>query len=752
MFYPKQLLLLFFTLNLFQYSLAQNFADKDYYIVDSLEVDKISENDKLLIDSCLVLFHNAKHDTDKINAITIIVEESWDDSVWPKYNMWLYHFLKKSLTKQNTKLAKQNLLKSLAGTINNIGFFYNNQGDIKNALKYYEESLKIEKEIGNKEGIAQSLNNIAIIYKNQGDIETAINLLHQSLKIQEEIGNQEGIAQGLNNLGGIYNSQGEKEKALEYFHKSLKLEEKGGNKQGIAIGLNNLGYIYNSQIEEFLKKKSDPKLIDRLAEKAIDYYLKSQTIYFSLGNKKGIAGSYINIGIVYNNQSKNLTSSTTIKDKKEKALEYYKKSLKIFKLIEDKEGSTYALNCIASVLMDLNRTAEAVKYAEQSLVIAEKIGFPANISATANLLSNLYEKQNKGMKALAMHRLFINMRDSINNDKNLKATIKQQAKYDYEKDKAIDDAEHDNLIAIEQKEKEKQKIISYATAVGLILVIVFLLFVFNRLKITRKQKLVIEEQTKEIVDSITYAKRIQEAILPTHQFVKECLPESFIYYKPKDIVAGDFYWVDKKGGNILFAAADCTGHGVPGAMVSVVCHNAMDRAIREYNLTVPGQILDKTREIVVDQLNKEISIDDSLMESIRDGMDIALCVLNTKTNELNYAGAYNPLWILRKGADKIEEIKANRQSIGKVDKPLPYTTHQISLNKGDTIYLFSDGYADQFGGEKGKKMMYKPFKNLLLSLKNEPMENQLQTLSAHFESWKGDLEQIDDVCIIGVRI
>ena len=256
-----------------------------------------------------------------------------------------------------------------------------------------------------------------------------------------------------------------------------------------------------------------------------------------------------------------------------------------------------------------------------------------------------------------------------------------------------------------------------------------------------KQKEIVEEAHKEITDSIAYAKRIQSAILPPQKWVKEYLKESFILYKPKDVVAGDFYWMEHKDGKVLFAAADCTGHGVPGAMVSVVCNNGLNRSVREYGLTDPGEILDKTREIVIQEFEKS-------EDEVKDGMDIALCSLEGTT--LQYAGAHNPLWIVRNG--EVLETKANKQPIGKFDNPLPYTTHTFDLQKRDSVYIFSDGYADQFGGEKGKKFKSKAFRELLLSIQDNKMEEQRLIIDKAFEDWKGTLEQIDDVCVIGLKI
>jgi serine phosphatase RsbU (regulator of sigma subunit) len=327
----------------------------------------------------------------------------------------------------------------------------------------------------------------------------------------------------------------------------------------------------------------------------------------------------------------------------------------------------------------------------------------------------------------------------------------------------MDDAKvRDALLKAEQAESKKskmevlhQKQQGYFLYGGLALALLFGAFIFNRFQATSKQKRVIEaqkekvddafeeleEKNREIMDSINYAKRIQNAILPSAKSVEDLLKESFILYKPKDIVAGDFYWVEHKDDKVLFAAADCTGHGVPGAIVSVVCNNALNRSVREHGHTVPGEILDKTREIVIQQFEKSEN-------EVQDGMDIALCSLSG--NKLHYAGAHNPLWIIRSG--QLIEIAPNKQPIGKFDNQRPYTTHEFEVEKGDSIYLFSDGFVDQFGGEKNKKFKPSAFRTLLLSIQGKTMQEQHLLLDAAFENWRRNADQVDDVCVIGVRI
>jgi len=260
------------------------------------------------------------------------------------------------------------------------------------------------------------------------------------------------------------------------------------------------------------------------------------------------------------------------------------------------------------------------------------------------------------------------------------------------------------------------------------------------------QKKIVEEKQQEITDSITYAKRIQHAILPSDELIKEHLTDSFVLYIPKDIVAGDFYWLEKLSQDeVMFAVADCTGHGVPGAMVSVVCNNAMNRSVREFEITEPGQVLDKTKELILEQFEKN-----SGEEVIKDGMDIALCKLNTVKNHIQFSGANNPFLIVRNG--EFIELKGDKQPVGEFEPSQSFTTHELELEKGDMCFMYSDGFADQFGGEKGKKFKSSSLKKLLAVIADKSSDEQQKELFKVFNSWKGDYEQLDDVCIIGFRI
>jgi serine phosphatase RsbU (regulator of sigma subunit) len=436
--------------------------------------------------------------------------------------------------------------------------------------------------------------------------------------------------------------------------------------------------------------------------------------------------------------------------KSPKGLSYHQRSLKLREDIGDKKGQAFGLVNVSESHFLNGNINEALDYAKRGYELANKMGFPDNIQKSSYILSKIYKSQSKYPLALEFYEQSVLMKDSIKNEESNRASYKLQTKYEFEKQQAVKDAEHNKQMEIIAERGKKQKVITYSIALGSLLLLIFFVFIYNRLQITKRQKSIIEEQKqlveekqKEILDSINYAKRIQAAILPSDRVIKQFLPESFVFYKPKDIVAGDFYWLEHKHDKVLFAAADCTGHGVPGAMVSVVCNNALNRSVREFGLTEPSKILDKTKEIVIQEFEKSDA-------DVKDGMDIALCAL--QENTLYYSGANNPLWIIREGSGIIEEVKSTKQPVGKVDNTKPFENHTVELKKGDSIYIFTDGYQDQFGGEKGKKFKAAKLKELLLNNREKSMEEQLVTLNQTFDKWKGSLEQVDDVCVIGVRI
>ncbi|MDF1672903.1 MAG: tetratricopeptide repeat protein [Vicingaceae bacterium] len=721
--------------------------------------DVLAQNKKSN-DSLNLIINNIKsHDTLKIIARAAYGELN---QIY-RYGYWdsISNTCDKVLKKNPSKKIKLTLLKKQASAISNLGVISSHKGDLEKTLTYFEKGLDIYTKMEDLLGVAEQLTNIGTIKNKLGQAANALEYLNKAYAIHESLNNKRGVAYTLSRIGSTYSNQNENDQALKKYEESLTIFRQIKDEEGIGDCLANMANIYKN----YGDLNIDENEVKTRAKKALEYYFESLSIYEKLDRKHTIAIILNNIGSVYNtlgDPTCNLTREECIKKGIEVSIIYAEQSLKLREELGDINGSLNTTINLGIAYFKLKNYVKAESYAKKGLKTAQHYKLPIEIRNASALMTNIFERKGDYMNALKMYKLQILMGDSINNENNQKATAKQEARFEYEKQKAVDDAEHDKEIAIEQEAKEKQTILTYATAGGLGLVGIFLLVVFNRLKVTRKQKNIIEEQktevekqktvvelahteleekNKEITDSIQYAKRIQNAILPPNKVVKEYLQESFIYYKPKDIVAGDFYWLEHSEGKVLFAAADCTGHGVPGAMVSVVCNNGLNRSVREYGLTDPGKILDKTREIVVEEFEKS-------EDEVKDGMDIALCSL--EGNTLKYAGAHNPLWVIRDG--ELLETKANKQPIGQFDNPEPYTTHTLELEKGDSLYIFSDGYADQFGGEKGKKLKTANFKQLLLSIHKESMDKQKQLIDEAFEKWKGNLEQLDDVCVIGVKI
>jgi serine phosphatase RsbU (regulator of sigma subunit) len=259
------------------------------------------------------------------------------------------------------------------------------------------------------------------------------------------------------------------------------------------------------------------------------------------------------------------------------------------------------------------------------------------------------------------------------------------------------------------------------------------------------QKVELEIRDKNITDSLVYAQRIQEALLPSEEYFRSHFTDSFIFFKPKDIVSGDFFWIGEKGDKVFVVAADCTGHGVPGALMSMIGLEIIEKTINEDNIEVPSQILD----VLNKELEKTFSREKNIGTIIRDGMDIGLCVIDKEKKKLVYSGAFFPLYLIRD--DSIIEIKGDKIIIGMNPERIPYKDNEIDLKEDDILYIFSDGYVDQFGGTENKKFMYRRFRYLLLTIHHFPVNDQKAILDENIKTWTGRNEQVDDIMVIGFR-
>lgn len=626
----------------------------------------------------------------------------------------------------------------IAGSYSNIGLVYWKQGDYTKTLEFYSTSLKIYEEIGDKKGVANLYNNIGIINWNQGNYPEALKNYFAALKIREELKDKTSIAASYLNIGIIYLEQGDYPEALKNFFSALKTQEEIKDKDGIANSYNNIALIYYKQgnLREALKHNS-----------------ASLKIRQEIKDIKGVALSYNNIALIHYDEGNY-----------QEALKLQLAALKIYEEIGDKDGIGLSYINLGRLYIKLNKTKEAQISLEKGLQLSKEIGGKDRIKESYGNLAVLDSALGNYKAAYEHHKLFIIYRDSLNNEETKKKNLQASMQYEFDKKEMAAKAEQDKLDAITAKEKQKQQIIVYTVAGLLLLVAVFAAFMYNRFRVTQKQKVIIEikerettaqkhiieEKHKEITDSINYAERIQHSFLATKEILDANLKNYFVFFKPKDVVSGDFYWAATlNNGNFVYATADSTGHGVPGAIMSILNISSLEKAIEKEN--EPAEILNATRKLIIERLKKDGSIDGG-----KDGMDCSLCVIDKNKKTLYVSAANNAVWIIRKNEKEVAEfieIKPDKMAVGKHDKQdVSFTQQNIDLHTGDIIYTLTDGFPDQFGGPKGKKFMYKSLKELLASIVHLPMDEQRDKLEMSFNNWKGSLEQVDDVCIIGVRI
>jgi tetratricopeptide (TPR) repeat protein len=620
--------------------------------------------------------------------------------------------------------------------------------DYAKADSVARKALLLANNLNFKRGAADANIGIGAIYYRQGNYADALKFQLQGLKTAEEAGYKKGMAGSYTSIGNIYDDQGNHDEALDYYMKSLKIYKEMNDKRSMGVDYGNIGLVYMSENKY---------------GKALEFQQEALRIDQELNDVRGMGFDYGNIGITYE-------AKGNYKD----ALTNYLQNLRIAETLDDKESMSYAYEKVSSIAIRQKKYALAKQYLDSCLLVAKEISEKIIVKEAYSDLNHLDSLMGNYKTAFEDYKMYIVYCDSLKNEENTKKLVSEQMQYEFDKKQAEQKAIQDKKDADEAAAGKRQEIITVSVSTGLFLVLVFSGLLFSRFKVTQKQKRIIEEQkalveekNKEVLDSITYAKRLQDAILPPISIIQKYLPESFVLYKPKDIVAGDFYWIaplPPEGGisgetknpplegreALLIAAADCTGHGVPGAMVSVVCSNALNRTVKEFKITEPGKVLDRVRELVLETFSQRDPFGEKSENNVQDGMDISLVAISQSPLVISWSGAYNPLWYIQN--NEIKEVTPDKQPIGKTDNPKPFNTNKLSLNKGDILYLFTDGYADQFGGPKGKKFKYKQLQEKLLAISHQPMEKQKQELETVLEQWKGNLEQVDDVLIIGIRV
>ncbi len=640
---------------------------------------------------------------------------------------------------------------------NMMGILYNNLGDYERALEEYEQALAIRREIEDLRAVGNTLDNMGTVYQRKGEYDEAVNYQIEALKIREAIGDSAGMASGYNNIGVIYKKQQDFEKALEYYEKALSIEQSLSDSISIANNFNNIGSVY---------------FLQRDFQKAQEFYEAALAIRDALGDKRGKASSYNNLG-----------SLMMKKELVPEALNYYLKAVAISESIGDKNNTSISYNRIGELLKEMNSPEQSIRYFQRSLRIAKEIGALEIQKADNQELAEIYEllatqasssseKASYLAEALAYQKAYFTTHDSLFSKEKVQQIAELESKYEIERH-ASENEKLKRERAIERAENEKKQAIS-ATLVRAALVISLLmgLLIFVLWRSNRQRKRVnaelisqqeeisaindtltraneeIRKKNDDITASINYAKRIQNAMFPDIKILDNTpITDHFILLKPRNIVSGDFYWFFKSETHLFLAAVDCTGHGVPGAIMSMIGFEQLTEIVREHQQHNPSLILKELQEGVRAILKQDET-------NISDGMDLAICAIELANGKIEFAGAKRPIILIteEEGSPKMHTIKGDRLSIGGMKLEENFTTHTFIPNRYCYIYMFSDGYQDQFGGEENKKFMFKPLRNLLFESHHIPMEEQKILLEGTLDNWRGSKDQIDDILVMGFRL
>ncbi|HCI57697.1 MAG TPA: hypothetical protein DFH96_02865 [Bacteroidetes bacterium] len=670
------------------------------------------------LDSLQQLLHKQADDTSKVNTLNELSYVYYQTAV---YDSELYY------AQQALNLSqKLNWKRGMAVSLKNIGSACDDMGNNSDALYYYGRALNIFSSIDDKSGVSACYNNMGLVYRTIGNFSEALKNHYASLKIKEAIGDRNGIAPSYNNIGVVLNAQKNYAEAIKNHLAALEIRKALGNKRGIASSYGNMGNVYQAQ--------------GNYAE-ALKNYEQTLKIEEEIGNKVGMTTALNNMGAAYYELGDY-----------EQALQHNTDALRIAEEAGDLSSIAASSINTGNVLVKLKQPQAASEWLQKALEIGKEIGEVEVIKNSYEGLSQADSALGKYNDALQHYKMFISYRDSLINEENTLKTVQLQMQYEYDKKDAIARAVQEKKDEVTRQEVQKQKLLRNSFIAGFALMLALAAVSYRSYVRKRednllieKQKLLVEEKNKEITQSLNYARHIQAAVLPNHSNINALLKNYFILYLPKDIVSGDFYSVLQNNGRVIVAAADCTGHGVAGAFMSMIGTSLINQLVNEKNITTPAVILDELNEGIINALKQRQGFSN-------DGMDIALICLDHQKKQLQFAGVNRPLWLFRN--HELLVVKPDKYPIGgmQVAHTTQFTNHVIELQTGDSCYLFSDGFADQFGGEQGKKLMSKRFKEYLMVMQHLPMDKQKEQLEQLFHSWKGACEQVDDVLVVGIKI
>ncbi|OJJ18882.1 hypothetical protein BKI52_25270 [marine bacterium AO1-C] len=660
---------------------------------------------------------------------------------------------------QAVQLANQ--INDKKGAINAfylLGKLNTRKGNYARAKMFQQQVIEQSKTINYLVGQAKGLSELGSINDEEGVYEKALDYCLQALKINQKLDNQEKIADNYNLIAIVYANLGNEDKAIDYFNQSFSIKQQLEDKKGMAITLGNIGTLLSNQ-EKY--------------QEALKYHQRSLILEKEIDNQVGIALSYRSIGDTY-----------LYLKQYERVLDYYSKSLKIIKTIGASVYEPQVLFSIGTLQAEQNQWKVAKQYFLDAMKIAKKMKLIRLMKDTAEQLALVQKNLGNYEAAYEAQVLFKKMADSLRNDEVTQNVTRLVAEYEFQQEKdSIKFANKAQRIALE-KDIENRKVTQQATliGIGLLALLALILFLFFQSKrrsnklLTEKSKELetangelqaankeiqtmnkklsktldtVEHQRDDILSSIRYAKRIQNSILPRENYCNHVLPTHFIFFKPRDVVSGDFYWLSKINQKVILAVADCTGHGVPGAFMSMVGNDLLNNIVKDKKVDQPHLILNQLHKEVRQALHQDET-------NNRDGMDITLVSIDTTNKKLEFAGAKNPLIYVQNG--QLNQIKGDQMSIGgeQLEGERIFTPHEIDITPPTTFYLFSDGFQDQFGGPKGRKFLTHRFRELLFEIHDQEMAAQHTTLEQTLNDWMNykeqQLGQIDDILVVGVKV
>lgn len=628
-----------------------------------------------------------------------------------------YRYSKQALDQSQ----KEQRTSSTAKAYEMLGVSCDYLGNLDSALMCFDKAIEVLKNQPDPLVLASvyksKANSLCLLFKNKEALNyyvKAADLFKQNKSFKQE-------ASCLMGIGNVYSSMKSYDLSLSYYSQSLKYFEGQRDSTFVSYLLTNIAEVYATLKQD---------------DKELEYHRKALKIKEELKDEYGLVYSYSNMAVLLARI-----------EKKDSALYYANKAIEISKAINNQEFLTSSYQALGNVYAKFKQYNDAIKYYDMALVIARKLLNTKTECGLLKEMAELYIKLGDYKNATNYLSEFIVMNDSINNVETKKSFDQLQTQFETEK--------KEKEISLLNERDKKRQIVIYSI-IGLSLLLGLLSFVlFNRFRLKRRvaneleirnteisnQKNIIEEKQKEITDSIHYAKRIQNTLLTHKDFISHYIPFNFIFFKPKDIVSGDFYWAVKKDNYFYLAVCDSTGHGVPGAFISLLNIGFLTEAINEKNITEPNLVFNYVRERLINSVSRE---------GQKDGFDGILLRINSVTKEISYAASNNAPVLV--SDNQIFELQKDRMPVGQDDRMESFNLYTIKYNKEDTLYLYTDGFADQFGGPKGKKYKGKSLNNHLLSIHQLPMNEQQTQLNQRFEEWRGDLEQVDDVCVIGLKL